>query len=1231
MTEKIGLQSVFDTKDFQKGLSIYLKGLKEADQATSKTSDSAGQAGSSVGGMGAALGGATGGLSLLGAAALGAAAAIGVALVNALKDAVVGVVELGKESTITASRVDELNLIAQVLGQRAGYTSQAVEEEVQSVKDFGIQADVAAKTVAQFIRYNLDLADASKIARVAQDAATISGANSSESLDRVLYGIITYNKRVLRTAGLNTNLAKGFEIYAASLGKTKEDLTESERVQAALNSTLLEGVKIQGLYEATLATPSKLLRTYARDVFDLKDALGQPFQEAFLTIIQGARTLTQALTAAVSAPKEIENELGEMVTTGGELYDIFIKLGAAASLFADGLIWLGTAIKDWVIGAFSGLETTADNAFEWGINIITQLADGIITAALGVLTWAMNQITALLTYWLSSSSPPRVAPDLPKWGANAMTEFLKGFTQADFTALKTIQAPLQRALGILVQTGKIGKQAGASFLVGFSTELAKVLSGGKLDPKLFDRLAKSVGPFGAEIADLAKKVLNLAYAEEELEKARRKEDESTKAVVAGIDEYNRLLRAGATEEALDTQLEYINAQEAQRQAAKDQRSETEQQLDTLREAVSLQQQLVEQLLSLSSAQVSADLAAAAAAGKGIGGALGAGIEAGVEGGLAGAFEGFTDKINVAVQEMKTKLLEAFTPLTEKWTKEWQPMFAELEHQWNIFEATVADIWYSLFGDRGLVTVLINSLDFTGLQEALSGLGESFGTLVDSFGTLIGLDTSGTEGFIEKLKAWTEKPEVIAGFQSAIDLLTKAFEELALALEWVAGLAPNLGGILADPLGIGGFRKQLEEDIIAQGEDTEGLLGPWKIGVEAELDLNLQELETELDTFAGIMFPTANITGEGSLWGRALEEIQALVDPASNLSGLMDDAASNQVEFQDALNVTTAERLAALEEKLTTDIPPAFEESERASGGWMSHLSGVVGEGIVTFLGGAMTDLETSFGSDGDLQTNMINLQSGTMTDLTTAFSSAGNLWTNIMSFKDTLLENLVTGIDSVSSAIGTLILRLIELQNKLDTMDLSKLDAVTESSPAPMAVGLEQVQKALAKVTSKLPKLSVDFSLPDDVESMQDMFSTFTDQMPSLSADFAMPDFEIPTSFTNMITALSDTIDNFNNLSLPQMPSLSADLAMPDFEIPASFTNMLSAFSDAISNMSLPQMEGAASPINMMPSPIMAGVPISAGAQTQNISLNFSAVINSDMDMTTFEDRVSRIVISLLT
>jgi len=70
------------------------------------------------------------------------------------------------KATLAAARIDEMNMVLDLLGDKAGYTSDEMEKYVESIKQAGIRTDVAQTLVAQFTRYNLDLADSIKLARV---------------------------------------------------------------------------------------------------------------------------------------------------------------------------------------------------------------------------------------------------------------------------------------------------------------------------------------------------------------------------------------------------------------------------------------------------------------------------------------------------------------------------------------------------------------------------------------------------------------------------------------------------------------------------------------------------------------------------------------------------------------------------------------------------------------------------------------------------------------------------------------------------------------------------------------------------------------------------------------------------------------------------------------------------------------------------------------------------------
>lgn len=79
----------------------------------------------------------------------------------------------------------------------------------------------------------------------------------------------------------------------------------------------------------------------------------------------------------------------------------------------------------------------ADNALTWGENVTIQFANGLINGLWAVLDSLMN-IGNLVAHWLMPGSPPRILPDIDKWGQETLNEYFRGFALADFGLFKTV-------------------------------------------------------------------------------------------------------------------------------------------------------------------------------------------------------------------------------------------------------------------------------------------------------------------------------------------------------------------------------------------------------------------------------------------------------------------------------------------------------------------------------------------------------------------------------------------------------------------------------------------------------------------------------------------------------------------------------------------------------------------------------------------------------------------------
>lgn len=254
-------------------------------------------------------------------------------------------------------------------------------------------------------------------------------------------------------------------------------------------------------------------------------------------------------------------------------------------------------------------QRIAEDAVQWGANIVTNLAQGIIIGAAAVIS-ALLYIGKIIAGWLAPGSPPKILPDLPDWGASAMMEYLKGFTEADFSILGGVSGPLEQALALM------GKE---SLIPEMQLAMTRALSRGKLDDALIKTIMDTTGVFGPEIIKLTKLELSLDEANKKLllsqnalTRSYENETSAYNKVNTELKRYNSLLRGRASKAILKTQRKRFDQASDEYKQARLGRSEAEKNLDAakqgivlLKEQISLQKQLVSQLINYAQAQLRA--------------------------------------------------------------------------------------------------------------------------------------------------------------------------------------------------------------------------------------------------------------------------------------------------------------------------------------------------------------------------------------------------------------------------------------------------------------------------------------------------------------------------------------------------------------------------------------------------------------------------------------------------
>lgn len=402
-------------------------------------------------------------------------------------------------------------------------------------------------------------------------------------------------------------------------GKTADQLSYTEK-----QAGMLEGV-LEKLEARTAALP---------DVFGTTAQMAAALRVRFKDLWGDITTFLLPVARSIYRfTMRIVDSFKKLIAQGGALYGPIRKITAAFVALSEILTGVLDKILDVSDAGTSALEDFADNiistawkAIEWGANIITNLAIGIVRGASTALVSAMNFIAKLLADWLAPGSAPKIVADILSWGTSAFTEFLKGFTLADWDILEGLQAPLKRIFQVLVDLGKMTAVDAGNAFISLSADMAAALDQftktGTVPADIFAKLAAVGGDYGDSLVELFKRQLalatamkTLAAAEERLSKARDNEEKANTKLSKAAREYNKLVRQGADPAVLKAKLAEVEASYDSLVAAREETDAAEEaeeaarkQVKAQKELVRLQEKLVNQLITMG--QAMADLAKA---------------------------------------------------------------------------------------------------------------------------------------------------------------------------------------------------------------------------------------------------------------------------------------------------------------------------------------------------------------------------------------------------------------------------------------------------------------------------------------------------------------------------------------------------------------------------------------------------------------------------------------------
>lgn len=238
-----------------------------------------------------------------------------------------------KESTEYAARTETLGITLDVVAKNAGYGAQEISKYEKEVKALGITTQGTREAITQMIQSGLEIgpqaenqvSQVAKLARAAQDLAVVTGENSSETLTKLITNISQLDTVGLRYMGLTVNVEAAERQFALSIGKTVEQLTQKQKIQAVMDESLKQAEKLQGAYGASMDSVGKKVQSLKRYQEELANDIGNKLLPAYGSLVDAA---TNFLKSADKIAQGID------------------KSGAASRLFAEGVSSFGSAMGD---------------------------------------------------------------------------------------------------------------------------------------------------------------------------------------------------------------------------------------------------------------------------------------------------------------------------------------------------------------------------------------------------------------------------------------------------------------------------------------------------------------------------------------------------------------------------------------------------------------------------------------------------------------------------------------------------------------------------------------------------------------------------------------------------------------------------------------------------------------------------------------------------------------------
>lgn len=245
-----------------------------------------------------------------------------------------------KDSALAAARFETLGVVMEVVGRNAGIAKATMDATATSLQKQGIAMVESRDATVKLTQAGIDLARATELGRIAQDAAVIGQMNSSQAFMHMVTAIQSAQPEMLRTIGMNVSFEDSYKQLAAQTNKSSEALTEQEKMLARVGAVMESGKRIAGTYEAAMGTAGKQISSFTRYMEDLKTVGGEALQEGLSDSVVLATQKIKEFTEYLKTG-EAKAQIAAIGKTGEEAFSSLVSAGQKAGEF------LGAVSSGW--------------------------------------------------------------------------------------------------------------------------------------------------------------------------------------------------------------------------------------------------------------------------------------------------------------------------------------------------------------------------------------------------------------------------------------------------------------------------------------------------------------------------------------------------------------------------------------------------------------------------------------------------------------------------------------------------------------------------------------------------------------------------------------------------------------------------------------------------------------------------------------------------------------------